>query len=67
MSLPEDVIVGKRVPFSEAEVKQATQPALSEKVVQVIVSSGVGSLQVLLSTGRAEAVEAAIRRYWNIG
>lgn len=66
MSNQQDVIVGKVVPFTEAEMAQATQTTLSEKVVQIIATSGVNSLQILVGTEGAGAVAAAVRRYWNL-
>lgn len=64
MSNEQDVIVGKVVPFTEAEVAQATQTTLTERVRQIIAASGVNSLQVLLNT--EGAVAAAVRKYWNL-
>lgn len=64
MSEQQEVIVGKAVPFSEAEVAQAAQAVLSKKVEGIIAASGVNSLQVLLGT--EGAVAEAIRQYWNL-
>jgi hypothetical protein len=64
MTNPQGVIVDKVVPISEAQLAQAVHTPLSETVQQIIVASGVQSLQALV--GNPAAVTEAVKAYWNL-
>ena len=62
MAASNQVIAGNVVPFTEAQIAEAVQPALSARVVQIVLASGVPSLQALTTTPKA--VIEAVKLYW---
>lgn len=66
MGLSNDVLCAKVITFTGANLAKIEPPKLSEQVRQIIVESGVKSLQDLVGSDARTAAVNVMRNYWSV-
>jgi hypothetical protein len=66
MELGNDILCAKVITFTGANLAKIEPPQLSEEIRQIIVESGVKSLQDLVGSDARTAVRNVMRNYWSL-